>query len=92
MPTLVEVKDEVEVKGPDQTDERKLVVFNDSVNTFDNVINALVEICKHSSQQAEQSALIIHTKGKYAVKTGTNEILLPMQIGLIDRGIEAEVQ
>ena len=47
-----------------------LVVWNDEVNSFDWVIQTLIEVCNHSTEQAEQCAMIIHTQGKYAVKQG----------------------
>ena len=68
---------------------RKLVLHNDDVNTFDWVIDALVEICRHSIEQAEQCSYIIHHKGKYAVKHGSLESLKPMKDAIIDRGINA---
>ncbi len=40
-----------------------LVVWNDEVNSFDWVIQTLIEICHHSTEQAEQCAMIIHTQG-----------------------------
>ncbi len=46
----------------------QLIVWNDEVNTFEWVIETLMEICGHSFEQAEQCAYIIHFKGKYAVK------------------------
>lgn len=70
----------------------KLVVHNDEVNTFEWVIESLVDICKHSLQQAEQSALIIHTKGRYAVKEGDEHTLKPMREALVDRGIGATLE
>ena len=51
----------------------KLIVWNDEVNTFDWVIQALMEICGHSREQAEQCTLIIHYKGSYAVLEGMYE-------------------
>jgi ATP-dependent Clp protease adaptor protein ClpS len=71
---------------------RNLVVHNDEVNTFDWVIQSLVEICRHSSEQAEQCAMIIHFKGKYAVKSGSDDILNPMRSALVDRGINATIE
>lgn len=68
-----------------------LVVWNDEVNTFDWVIEALVEICGHSPEQAEQCALFIHHKGKYGVKKGSFEVLRPKAEALIDRGIQATI-
>lgn len=68
-----------------------LVVFNDDVNTFDYVINALMEYCGHSQEQAEQCTLIIHFKGKCSVKNGDFEELLPIRTAICDRGISAEI-
>jgi ATP-dependent Clp protease adaptor protein ClpS len=69
-----------------------LIVHNDDINTFDWVIKSLMEICKHSSEQAEQLSLIIHFKGKATVKTGEINILRPMKEGLTDRGISATIE
>lgn len=69
-----------------------LIVWNDEVNTFEWVIDTLILICKHSSEQAEQSAMIIHTKGKYAVKNGSFDFLKPMCEAIIDRGINATIE
>lgn len=69
-----------------------LVVWNDDVNTFEWVIETLVEICGHTEPQAEQCAMIIHTKGKYAVKDGTYELLRPMCDAITERGINATVE
>ncbi len=74
-----------------EVDIKKLMVWNDDVNTFDHVIRALMEICDHTSVQAEQSAYLIHTTGKHDVKRGSFEDLKPMCQGLLDRGISAEI-
>lgn len=68
-----------------------LVVFNDDVNTFEHVINTLIKVCGHSPEQAEQCTLIIHYKGKCAVKKGSFEELKPMRQGVCDHGISAEI-
>jgi ATP-dependent Clp protease adaptor protein ClpS len=72
--------------------QRKLIVWNDEVNTFDWVIQSLVEICDHMPEQAEQCAWLIHTKGKYAVKHGEEDELRMMREALADRGIGATVE
>ena len=69
-----------------------LIVWNDDVNTFEWVIETLMEICKHSYEQAEQCAYIIHYKGKYSVKEGTYEKLKPMCDAITERGISATVE
>jgi len=71
---------------------RRLVVHNDEVNTFDWVIESLVDICKHTWEQAEQCAYIIHFKGKYAVKHGRMRSLQPMRDALSERGISATIE
>ena len=68
-----------------------LLVWNDNVNTFDWVIESLVDICGHETLQAEQCALIIHHKGKCGVKKGSFDDLRPQAEALIDRGIQATI-
>lgn len=68
-----------------------LIVWNDDINTFDWVIESLVDICEHSPEQAEQCALFIHHKGKYGVKKGSFDFLRPKAEALIDRGIQATI-
>ncbi len=70
----------------------QLIVWNDNVNSFDWVITTLIEVCGHSTEQAEQSAMIIHTKGKYAVKSGSYDVLKPMCDSITERGIGATVE
>ena len=70
----------------------QLVVWNDEVNSFEWVIDTLVEICGHSTEQAEQCAMIIHTKGKYAVKDGSYDFLKPICDAITERGIGATVE
>lgn len=69
-----------------------LIIWNDDVNTFEWVIETLMEICKHSHEQAEQCAYIIHYKGKYSVKDGSYEELKPMCDAITERGIGATVE
>ena len=72
-------------------DALDLVVFNDDINTFDHVIQVLMKVCKHTHEQAEQCTLIIHYKGKCAVKKGTREELKPMCQAILDAGIQAAI-
>ena len=69
-----------------------LIVWNDEVNTFEWVIETLMEICNHSYEQAEQCAYIIHYKGKYAVKHGDYDELKPMCDAITERGIGATLE
>lgn len=69
-----------------------LVVWNDNVNTFEWVIETLIEVCGHTYEQAEQCALIIHFHGKYGVKQGDYETLKPMREAIAERGINATIE
>ncbi|MPN62325.1 ATP-dependent Clp protease adapter protein ClpS [bioreactor metagenome] len=74
-----------------EDDVYKLVLWNDDVNTFDYVIESLMEICGHTLEQAEQCTILVHYKGKCTVKTGTLELLKPMHEKLISRGLTSEI-
>lgn len=76
----------------EETEERKIVLFNDEVNTFDFVIDSLINVCGHDHLQAEQCTIIVHFKGKCDVKNGSYEKLEPMCTALLERGLTAEIQ
>jgi len=74
------------------TDSRKLVLYNDDVNTFDHVIESLIKICRHDPHQAEQCALIVHFKGKAIVKQGEDDEIRMMCTALLDQGLSAVIE
>ncbi len=76
----------------DTEDPCNLIVWNDEVNTFEWVIETLMEVCGHSAEQAEQCAYIIHFQGKYAVKNGSFDDLKPQCEAITDRGIGATIE
>ena len=84
-------EDEIELLE-DIITENKIIIHNDNVNTFDWVIDTLMEVCRHSFEQAEQCALIIHNRGKYAVKRGSYKTLKPMKEAIVERGIDATIE
>jgi ATP-dependent Clp protease adaptor protein ClpS len=69
-----------------------LIVWNDEVNTFEWVIETLMDVCGHAYEQAEQCAYIIHFHGKYAVKKGSYEDLKPQCDAITERGINATIE
>lgn len=71
---------------------RDLVLYNDDVNTFDHVIESLIEICAHDLLQAEQCTYIVHYNGKCVVKSDSYLKLRPMKEGLTDRGLSAVIK
>ena len=93
MPLEHNKEEELEVLLEDllDTEEYDLVVFNDEFNTFEHVTKILVKVCKHTQEQAEQCTVIIHYKGKCAVKKGSREKLKPMCQSILDAGIQAAI-
>jgi ATP-dependent Clp protease adaptor protein ClpS len=84
---IQEVRDVLEK----ETNQFEIVLFNDDVNTFDHVIDSLIEICDHTFEQAEQCALLVHYKGKCTVKTGEYNDLKPRCTRLLTQGLSAEI-
>ena len=75
----------------EETEEKQIVLFNDDVNTFDWVIESLIEVCEHEPVQAEQCAYLVHFTGKCGVKKGSFEDLKPRCTSLLERGLSAEI-
>jgi ATP-dependent Clp protease adaptor protein ClpS len=75
----------------DSSNLKFLILFNDEHNTFEYVIECLVRVCGHTYEQAEQSAMIAHYKGKCDVAEGTYEDLKIMKDALIELGLSAVI-
>jgi len=69
-----------------------LTLFNDDINSFDYVIDCLVEVCDHDIIQAEQSAIIAHYTGKCEIKKGNKSQLQKMHLALIRKGLKAGIE
>lgn len=74
------------------TDKKSIVVYNDDVNTFQWVIQSLIEVCEHNHIQATQCSYIIHNNGKCDVKNGSFEELKPIYEELIRRKLSAKIE
>ncbi len=72
--------------------ENSLVLHNDEVNTFDFVIECLIDVCEHTTEQAEQCTYLIHYKGKCDVKNGSFDLLRPLRNALVDKGLSATIE
>lgn len=96
---MAQIKSDISTKKQQKTEVATaheepccLIVWNDEVNTFEWVIETLIEVCGHTQEQAEQCSYIIHFQGKYAVKEGSYEELKPMCDAITERGIGATVE
>ena len=74
-----------------QADNYQIMLYNDDYNTFDYVIELLIEICDHTYEQAEQCAVLVHFSGKCPVKEGSYADLLPRCSKLTQAGLTAEI-
>ncbi len=72
--------------------EHVLCLHNDNENSFDYVVDSLMEVCAHTSDQAEQCAYITHYKGKSEIKVGAKADLLFMQIQLEEKGMKISIE
>jgi ATP-dependent Clp protease adaptor protein ClpS len=68
-----------------------VMVYNDDVNTFDFVIQTLIEVCGHELPQATQCTYLIHFKGSCSVKEGSFNELLPVKQKLVAKGLCADL-
>lgn len=74
-----------------EVNQHEIVLHNDDVNTFDFVIDCLVNVCEHTLEQAEQCTTLVHYKGKCTVKTGEFKDLEPRCSKLLQLGLSAEL-
>lgn len=88
--TDTEILEKTEVKNVSEK-IHNLILHNDDFNTFDFVIESLIEVCEHHPIQAEQCTFIVHYKGKCDVKKGTFNDLKPFRNELLNRGLTVTI-
>ena len=89
---MVKEKQELSINPVDAEDEgHELILFNDDFNTFEYVIDSLIEVCGHTPEQAEQCTLVAHSKGKCTVKKGDFTDLEPMHNEMGRRGLTTSI-
>jgi ATP-dependent Clp protease adaptor protein ClpS len=67
---LLEMSKKASLKTKQNKTKRGLyevLIHNDTINTFDHVIDCLIDICGHNNIQAQQCALVTHTRGNCSV-------------------------
>ena len=71
---------------------KNIILWNDDVNSFEHVIICLVKYCKHTLEQAEQCAMIVHSNGKCSIKSGDYKKLKPIAETLQDKGLSVTIE
>ncbi|PQJ20645.1 ATP-dependent Clp protease adaptor ClpS [Tenacibaculum sp. SG-28] len=90
MSTIEKIQEELDLLTQ-ATNKHEIILYNDDVNTFDYVIDSLIQVCEHTPEQAEQCTVLVHYKGKCAVKTGAYKELEPKCTKLLNLGLSAEI-
>jgi ATP-dependent Clp protease adaptor protein ClpS len=73
------------------SEEKELILFNDDVNTFEYVIETLIDVCGHDPFQAEQCALTAHYNGKCGIKSGPFDVLKPYYDEMTNRELTVTI-
>jgi ATP-dependent Clp protease adaptor protein ClpS len=76
----------------EMTPEHELILYNDDVNTFDFVIQTLVDVCEHDILQAEQCAMITHFNGECGVKRGDFDFLREKHLRMSHLGLVVQIK
>lgn len=90
MNTKEKIQEELDVLEQ-TTPQHEIILHNDDVNTFDFVIESLIDVCDHTLEQAEQCTILVHYKGKCTVKSGEYDELKPKCSKLLELGLSAEL-
>ncbi len=75
----------------DLLNRNTLMLINDDFHTFDFVVDALIDVCRHDPDQAEQCAYITHYKGKCDVKKGKMSTIKRMRDRLAEKGLKVNI-
>jgi ATP-dependent Clp protease adaptor protein ClpS len=87
-----EEEDEVALMDEETDEGYDLLVYNDEVNSFEWVIECFRKVLGFTFEQSEQLSIIIHYKGKAAVKHGSLDTLTPLATALLERGLSVKIE
>jgi ATP-dependent Clp protease adaptor protein ClpS len=88
-------KTEIEISDITDQDLFKssiLMLHNDDYNSFEFVIECLCKYLKKDAINAEQIAMIVHTKGKCDIKHGSYLELKPYHETLLENGLNSKIE
>ncbi len=70
----------------------RLILYNDDIHTFDEVINQLIKAIKCSISEAESIAITVHNEGKAIVFEGSFEECLRINSVLLEIQLITEIK
>ena len=74
------------------SEDFNLILHNDHINSFIDVVVALYEVCKLSNEKSVSVMMEAHTKGRSVVRNGNIDDLHYMRLGLERRGLTATLE
>lgn len=78
--------------GKSNTNQYQLLLLDDNVNSFDDVIDILIDMCGYTLYQAEQCALIVNNNGEVVIRTGTKSAITKLHKTLTTEGLTVKIQ
>jgi ATP-dependent Clp protease adapter protein ClpS len=91
----ITIEPEIQISSDDSigTDEpAKVILFNDNIHSFDEVISQLIKAIHCDSERAEQIAWEVHTKGKACVYEGEMPECLRVSGVLEEIGLHTQIE
>lgn len=73
-------------------DPAKVVLFNDDIHTFDEVITQLIKAIRCSTDKAESLAWEVHSRGKAVVYTGEMQECLRVNSVLEEIALHTQIE
>ena len=78
-------------QSEEESDTYSLILYNDDINSFEFVIESLIDICEFEDIPAEQLTLLAHFKGKSTIKIGDKIYLSALKEQFEELGLTVEV-
>lgn len=88
----IETKKSEQSTGTELLDAYRVVLFNDDVHTFDEVITQLIKAIQCSRPKAEKHTWEVHTRGKSIVFAGPMFHCLQVSSTLEEISLRTEIQ
>jgi len=87
-----ELDEILEKLGITFSEEFNLILHNDNINSFIDVVVALYEVCKLSNEKSFSVMMEAHTKGRSIVRNGNLDVLHYLRLRLEKRGLSVTLE
>ncbi|NTW68402.1 MAG: ATP-dependent Clp protease adaptor ClpS [Chlorobiaceae bacterium] len=87
-----ETKQSEQLSGTDQLESYRVVLFNDEVHSFDEVIEQIIKAVRCNRTKAERHTWEVHTRGRSIVFAGSMAECLRVSSILEEIALKTEIQ